>query len=67
MPMNETQNNRIRELCSLIQVEQDQQKFVKLLQELNRLLTEKGSNSGNDFHPDNRNGHKSIGGERGRP
>jgi hypothetical protein len=31
-------NARIHELCCLIAVEQDQQKFLKLVDELNRLL-----------------------------
>jgi len=33
-----TDNTRIHELCCLIAVEQDQQKFLKLVDELNQLL-----------------------------
>jgi len=33
-----SENARIHELCCLIAVEQDQQKFLKLVDELNQLL-----------------------------
>jgi hypothetical protein len=40
-PMTSTENNRIHELCSLIAVEEDQQRFQKLCEELNRILNAK--------------------------
>ena len=36
--MNKTESDRIHELCSLIAVEQDRQKFLQLCEELNRIL-----------------------------
>jgi hypothetical protein len=36
--MNENDNARIFELCSLITVEQDREKFIDLVKELNRIL-----------------------------
>jgi hypothetical protein len=36
--MNKTDSDRIHELCSLIAVEQDRQKFRELCEELNRIL-----------------------------
>ncbi len=36
--MNKADSDRIHELCSLIAVEQDQQKFLQLCVELNRIL-----------------------------
>jgi hypothetical protein len=39
--MNQSDSDRIQELCSQIAVEQDRQKFLKLVQELNRLLSAK--------------------------
>jgi hypothetical protein len=36
--MNKTDSDRIHELCSLIAVEQDRQKFLQLCEELNRIL-----------------------------
>jgi hypothetical protein len=63
-PMNESRSNRVRELCSLIQVEQNEHRFVKLIEELNRLLSEKGTHSLSDFHSDNNKGGDSNGGER---
>ena len=36
-------SERVRELCSLIQTEGDQKKFLELIQELNRLLSDKES------------------------
>lgn len=43
--MDKITSDRVRELCSLIQVEQDAGKFLELIQELNRLLDEKGASS----------------------
>jgi len=39
--MNQSDSDRIQEVCSQIAVEQDRQKFLKLVQELNRLLSAK--------------------------
>lgn len=39
--MNQADSDRIRELCSLIAVEQDREKFLKLIEELNRILDAK--------------------------
>ena len=36
--MNKTESDRIRELCSMIAVEQDRRKFLELVGELNRIL-----------------------------
>lgn len=36
--MNKADNDRIHELCSLIAVEQDRNKFLRLVEELNRIL-----------------------------
>jgi len=36
--MNKTDSNRIHELCSLIAVEQDRDKFQELVTEMNRIL-----------------------------
>jgi hypothetical protein len=38
--MNKATSDYVRDLCSLIQMERDQQKFLKLIQELNRALSE---------------------------
>ena len=40
-PMNQSESDRIQELCSQIAVEQDRQEFLKLVQELNRILSAK--------------------------
>jgi len=37
--MNKDDSDRIHELCSLIAVEHDRQKFLKLVEELNRILS----------------------------
>jgi hypothetical protein len=37
--MNKSESDRIQELCSKIAVEQDRQKFLQLVQELNRMLS----------------------------
>lgn len=39
--MNQSESNRVQELCSKIAVEQDRQKFLQLVQELNRVLSAK--------------------------
>jgi hypothetical protein len=39
--MNQSDSDRIQELCSKIAVEQDRQKFLQLVQELNRVLSVK--------------------------
>lgn len=39
--MNGKDDNRIFELCSLITVEQDREKFLDLVKELNRILEAK--------------------------
>jgi hypothetical protein len=36
--MNKADSERIHELCSLIAVENDRKKFLKLVEELNRIL-----------------------------
>jgi len=36
--MNKADSDRIHELCSLIAVEQNHQRFLKLVEELNRIL-----------------------------
>jgi hypothetical protein len=37
--MNQRDSERIQELCSLIAVEQDRGKFLALVEELNRILS----------------------------
>jgi hypothetical protein len=37
--MNKHESDRIQELCSKIAVEQDHQKFLRLVEELNRVLS----------------------------
>ena len=39
--MSQSQSERIQELCAKIAVEQDRQKFLKLIQELNHVLSAK--------------------------
>jgi hypothetical protein len=39
--MNKADSDRIHELCSLIAVEQDRQKFLQLCEELDRILAVK--------------------------
>jgi hypothetical protein len=36
--MNQADSDRIHELCSLVAVEQDRNKFLALVEELNRIL-----------------------------
>jgi hypothetical protein len=38
--MDQSKSDRVRQLCSLIQTEKDQEKFLSLVQELNQLLSE---------------------------
>jgi hypothetical protein len=38
--MDQIKSDRVRQLCSLIQTEKDQEKFLGLVQELNQLLSE---------------------------
>ena len=38
-PMDQANSDRIHELCSLIAVEQDRQKFLGLVEELSRILS----------------------------
>jgi hypothetical protein len=46
--MNKSESERIQELCSLIAVEQNREKFLKLVQELNQLLSAKESDPGKE-------------------
>ena len=39
--MNKADSDRIHQLCSLIAVEQDREKFLHLVEELNAILTAK--------------------------
>jgi len=39
--MNKAESERIHELCSRIATEQDRQEFLKLCEELNRILSAK--------------------------
>ncbi|MGD1023845.1 MAG: hypothetical protein ABR880_13755 [Candidatus Sulfotelmatobacter sp.] len=39
--MNKAENDHIHELCARIAVEQDRQKFLELVKELNRILSAK--------------------------
>jgi hypothetical protein len=49
--MNQSESDRIQDLCSKIAVEQDRQKFLQLVQELNRALSAKdGRLHENDSH-----------------
>ncbi|MGD0212095.1 MAG: hypothetical protein ABSB87_02610 [Terriglobales bacterium] len=41
--MNQKDSDRIHELCSLIEQEQDREKFLALVKELNRILNVQGS------------------------
>jgi len=52
--MNQSDSDRIQELCSQIAVEQDRQTFLKLVQELNGLLSAK------DGQPQNNNNNEPI-------
>ena len=37
--MNQSDSDRVHELCSLIAVEQNREKFLQLVEELNRILS----------------------------
>ena len=39
--MNKADSDRVQQLCSLIAVEQDHQKFLTMVEELNRILSRK--------------------------
>jgi hypothetical protein len=39
--MNKAESDRVHELCSLIEKEQDQRKFLDLVKELNQILSKK--------------------------
>jgi hypothetical protein len=41
--MNKADSERIQQLCSLIEVEQNRHKFLALVEELNRILAAKDS------------------------
>jgi len=47
--MDEMKSDRLRELCSLIQTEGNQEKFLDLVQELNQILSEDENKEG-AFH-----------------
>jgi hypothetical protein len=46
--MNKEDSDRIHELCSLIAVEHDRQKFLNLVEELNRILSAQDRRLQND-------------------
>jgi hypothetical protein len=46
--MNKYDDDRILELCSKIAVEQDHSKFLKLVEELNRVLSDKDKDNEKD-------------------
>ena len=46
--MNKAQSDRVHELCSQIEKEQDQRKFLNLVKELNEILSEKEARLGKD-------------------
>ncbi len=48
VPMNKGDSDRIHDLCSLIAVEQDRQKFINLVEELNHILSAQGRRLQND-------------------
>ncbi len=48
--MDKIKSDRVRDLCLLIQTEKDQQKFMALIQELNRILGEEDDQPGSDSH-----------------
>jgi hypothetical protein len=50
--MDQSESDRIQELCSKIAVEQDREKFLRLVQELNRVL------SAEDGHLHERDSHR---------
>jgi len=46
--MNKSESDRIQDLCAQIAVEEDRAKFLKLVQELNRVLSTKDPQIQND-------------------
>lgn len=42
--MKKADSDRIQQLCSLIAVEQDHQRFLAMVEELNRILSRKDEN-----------------------
>jgi hypothetical protein len=50
--MNQADSERVHELCSLIEKEQDRQKFLLLVTELNRILSAKDERLKNNNDPD---------------
>jgi len=48
--MDKIKSDRVRDLCLLIQTEQDPQKFMALIQELNRVLCDEDDCVGSDLH-----------------
>jgi hypothetical protein len=46
--MNKADSDRIQELCSRISTEEDRTKFLKLCEELNRLLSSKDRDKDKD-------------------
>jgi hypothetical protein len=46
--MNKSESDRIQDLCARIAVEQDRNKFMKLVQELNRILSAEDGPMQND-------------------
>jgi hypothetical protein len=55
MNMNKSDGDRIRELCSLISVEESREKFLQLVEELNRILSARESR----FHNSTPDDHES--------
>jgi hypothetical protein len=53
--MNQPDSDRIQDLCSKIAVEQDRQKFLKLVQELNQVLSTKDRHLQDDEPSDRKN------------
>jgi hypothetical protein len=52
--MNKADSDRIHELCSLIAVEQDRNKFLELVKELNHILGKKEARLHNEEEDDNK-------------
>jgi hypothetical protein len=46
--MDKIRSDRVRDLCSLIQTEQNREKFLDLIQDLNRVLSDKDEKSESD-------------------
>ena len=53
--MNKADSDRIHELCSLIAVEQNREKFLRLVEELNRILSAHGTRFQNSAPDDHEN------------